>query len=56
VCRSVFIAECVDLSSSNGGGGTGGSGGSGGGGGVDLTQEGEQDADAGQIEQTYDVS
>jgi hypothetical protein len=54
VCRSVFIAECVDLSSSNGGGGTGGSGG--GGGGVDLTQESEQDADAGQIEQTYDVS
>jgi hypothetical protein len=53
VCRSVFIAECVDLSSSNGGGGTGGSGG---GGGVDLTQESEQDADAGQIEQTYDVS
>ena len=56
MCSSVFIAECVDLSSSNGGGGTGGSGGSGGGGGVDLTQESEQDADAGQIEQTYDVS
>jgi hypothetical protein len=55
VCRSVFIAECAELSSSNGGGGTSGSGGSGGGG-VDLTQESEQDADAGQIEQTYDVS
>ena len=52
MCSSVFIAECVDLSSSNGGG----TGGSGGGGGVDLTQESEQDADAGQIEQTYDVS
>jgi len=47
-----FIAECVELSPSNDdGGGTDGSGG-----GVDLTQEGEQDADAGQIEQTYDVS
>jgi len=47
-----FIAECVELSPSNDdGGGTGGSGG-----GVDLTQEGEQDADAGQVEQTYDVS
>ena len=46
-----FIAECVELSPSNDGGGTDGSGGS-----VDLTQEGEQDADAGQIEQTYDVS
>jgi hypothetical protein len=40
-----------DLSPSNDGRGTDGSGG-----GVDLTQEGEQDADAGQIEQTYDVS
>jgi len=46
-----FIAECVELSPSNDGDGTGSSGG-----GVDLTQEGEQDADAGQIEQTYDVS
>ena len=46
-----FIAECADLSTSNDGGGTDGSGG-----GVDLTQEGEQAADAGQIEQTYDVS
>jgi len=46
-----FIAECVELSPSNDGGGTDGSSG-----GVDLTQEGEQDADAGQIEQTYDVS
>ena len=46
-----FIAECVELSPSNDGGGADGSGG-----GVDLTQEGEQEADAGQIEQTYDVS
>ena len=46
-----FIAECAELSTSNDGGGTDGSGG-----GVDLTQEGEQDADAGQIKQTYDVS
>ena len=33
-----FIAECVDLSSSNDGGGSGGSGG----GGEELTQNGEQ--------------
>ena len=49
-----FIAECVELSPSNDDGGE--TGGSGSGGGVDLTQEGEQDTDAGQIEQTYDVS
>jgi hypothetical protein len=46
-----FAAECVELSPFNGGGGNGG-----GSGGVDLLQEGEQAAEAGQIEQTYDVS
>ena len=47
-----FIAECVDLSSPNDGGGTGGSGG----GGVELTQNGEQQAGAGDIDQTTNVS
>ena len=47
-----FIAECVDLSSSNDGGGTSGSGG----GGVELTQNGEQQAEAGDIDQTTSIS
>ena len=47
-----FIAECVDLSSSNDGGGTGGSGG----GGVEPTQNGEQQAEAGDIDQTTSIS
>ena len=46
-----FISECAETSSASDGGETGGSGG----GSVDLIQEGDQDADAGQIEQTYDV-
>jgi len=43
-----FIAECADLSSSNEGGGTGG--------GVELTQYGEQSAQAGDIDQSTYVS
>jgi hypothetical protein len=50
VCSSVFIAERVELSSSNGGSGTGG------GGGVELTQNGEQQGEAGDIDQTTNVS
>jgi hypothetical protein len=46
-----FIAECVELSPPNDGGGTGG-----GGGGVELSQEGEQQAEAGDIDQTTNVS
>ena len=45
-----FIAECVELSPSNDdGGGTDGSG-------VELTQNGEQQAGAGDIDQTTNVS
>ena len=45
-----FIAECVELSPSNDdGGGTDGSG-------VELTQNGEQQAEAGDIDQTTNVS
>ena len=47
-----FIAECAEQSSSNDGGGTGGSGG----GGVELTQNGEQQAEAGDIDQTTSIS
>ena len=47
-----FIAECTELSPPNDGDGTGG----GGGGGLELTQEGEQQADAGDIDQTTNVS
>ena len=48
-----FMTECVELSPSNDdGGGTGGSGG----GGVELTQNGEQQAEAGDIGQTTNVS
>ena len=47
-----FVVECVDLSSSNDGGGTSGSGG----GGVELTQNGEQQAEAGDIDQTTSIS
>ena len=54
MCSSVFIAERVDLSSSNDGGS--GTGGSGGGGGVELTQNGEQQGEAGDIDQTTNVS
>jgi uncharacterized membrane protein YgcG len=42
-----------------GGGGTGGGGTSGGGqqgGGAEITQEGEQEAEAGEIDQSFDVS
>jgi hypothetical protein len=46
-----FIAECIELSPPNDGGGTGG-----GGSGVELTQEGEQQAEAGDIDQTTNVS
>jgi len=42
-----FIAECVELSLPSDEGGTGG---------VKLTQNGEQQADAGQIDQSVDVS
>jgi len=48
-----FIAECVDLSSSNDGGGTGGSDG---GGGAEVTQNGEQQSEAGDLNQTTSVS
>jgi hypothetical protein len=47
-----FVAECVELSPSNDGGGTGGSGGDG----VELTQNGEQQAEAGDIDQMTNVS
>jgi hypothetical protein len=47
-----FIAECVELSSSDDGGETGGSGG----GSAELTQNGEQQAEAGDIDQTTNVS
>ena len=51
-------------SGSGGGGGNGGSGGGSGGGGsggggggaTPITQEGEQDSEAGEVDQTYDVS
>ena len=46
------MTECVELSPSNDGGGTGG----GGGGGAELTQNGEQQAEAGDIDQTTNVS
>ena len=41
-----FISECVELSPSNDDGGTG----------VELTQNGEQQAEAGDIDQTTNVS
>ena len=50
-----FPAECVELSSSSNGGGTGGSG-SGGDGGAELTQSGEQQSEAGDINQKTNVS
>ena len=48
-----FIAECVDLSSSNNGGGTGGSDG---GSGAELTQSGAQQSKAGALNQQTNVS
>ena len=48
-----FIAECVDLSSSNNGSGTGGSDG---GGGAELTHSGDQQSKAGALNQQTNVS
>jgi hypothetical protein len=48
-----FIAECAEQSSSNDGGGTGGSDG---GGGAEVTQNGEQQSEAGDLNQTTNVS
>ena len=53
--RSPFQSECVELSSSSNGGETGGSG-SGGDGGAELTQSGEQQSEAGDINQKTNVS
>ena len=47
------LAECVEQSSPNDGGGTGGSDG---GGGAELTQNGAQQSEAGDINQTTNVS
>ena len=47
------LAECVEQSSPNDGGGTGGSDG---GGGAELTQNGAQRSEAGDINQTTNVS
>jgi hypothetical protein len=48
-----FIAECAEQSSSKDGGGTGGSDG---GGGAEPTQNGEQQAEADDLNQTTSVS
>ena len=47
------LAECVEQSSPNDGGGTGGSNG---GGGAELTQNGEQQGEAGEHNMTVNVS
>ena len=47
------LAECVEQSSSKDGGGTGGSNG---GGGAEPTQNGEQQSEAGDLNQTTNVS
>src|SRR5215203_7560383 len=48
-----FIAECVDLSSSNNGSGTGGSDG---GGDAEVTQNGDQTSETGEYNLTVNVS
>jgi hypothetical protein len=54
----VGFGVCEPAPPEGGGGGSGGGSGSGGGGGgaTPITQEGEQDSEAGEIEQTFDVS
>ena len=54
-----FIHTCGEAPPGGGGGGDNGGGGggdNGGGGATPITQEGEQEAEAGEIDQTFDVS
>ncbi len=62
--EQILFANCTPADGppdgGNGGGGNGGGGNGGGGqqggGGVEITQEGEQEAESGEIDQTFDVS